>query len=205
MVILIGKALHLNMQKQESDSSIGTRTSEPVVDSETTNSWQIWDYSDSEVVPASSWTTLPNRLIIVIVVQASTCGHLLCRPLPVDIGGKSAQLDNYLSKLLAFVTHMSIKAWIPEHQSIQLKNITQHINGLPMDWKEKMNKVHQLFSRVPHYKKTSNDWLSSLLHLFGFYQFETLLHNIITLPLNNPASKEEVNSDSLVQAAMFVV
>lgn len=29
----------------------------------------------------------------------------------------------------------------------------QHINGLPKDWQEKMDKVHQLFSRIPHYNK----------------------------------------------------
>ncbi|KAL8456845.1 hypothetical protein ACS0TY_034907 [Phlomoides rotata] len=38
------------------------------------SSWlNVWDYSDSEAAPASSWSTLPNR-------------SLLCRPLPVDVG-----------------------------------------------------------------------------------------------------------------------
>ncbi|KAJ6713165.1 TUBBY-LIKE PROTEIN 8 [Salix purpurea] len=37
------------------------------------NSVNIWDYSDSEAAPASSWSSLPNRA-------------LLCRPLPLDIG-----------------------------------------------------------------------------------------------------------------------
>ncbi|XP_027121546.1 tubby-like protein 8 isoform X3 [Coffea arabica] len=230
-------SLQLCMKKHEPDSIIGTRTLEPV-DSGTTNSGNIWDYSDSEAAPASSWSTLPNR-------------SLLCRPLPVDIGrctclivkepspegldkgtlyslytheghgrqnrklavahhrrrngrseflvascvkglvsgqddslignmtanlmgskyhlwGQGNQLNplTKLFKLLAVVTftptittwtgsHRSIKAWIPKHQSMQLKNVTQHINGLPLDWKEKMDKVHQLFSRVPHYNKVN--------------------------------------------------
>jgi hypothetical protein len=29
----------------------------------------------------------------------------------------------------------------------------QHIHGLPKDWEEKVDRVHQLFSRVPHYNK----------------------------------------------------
>ncbi|XP_020265803.1 tubby-like protein 4 isoform X2 [Asparagus officinalis] len=33
----------------------------------------MWDFSDSEAAPASSWSTLPNR-------------SLLCRPLPMDVG-----------------------------------------------------------------------------------------------------------------------
>ncbi|GAB2293108.1 hypothetical protein Dimus_027321 [Dionaea muscipula] len=41
--------------------------------SEGSNSVNIWDHSDSEAAPASSWFTLPNRT-------------LLCKPLPVDIG-----------------------------------------------------------------------------------------------------------------------
>lgn len=31
----------------------------------------------------------------------------------------------------------------------------QHINRLPKDWEEKMDKVHQLFSKVPHYDNVS--------------------------------------------------
>ncbi|BAT91438.1 hypothetical protein LR48_Vigan05g227500 [Vigna angularis] len=36
-------------------------------------SLNIWDYSDSESAPASSWSTLPNK-------------SLICRPLPLDVG-----------------------------------------------------------------------------------------------------------------------
>ncbi|KAL3529000.1 hypothetical protein ACH5RR_008322 [Cinchona calisaya] len=233
-------SLQFCIQKHEPDSSIGTRSWAPV-DCDTPNSGNIWDYSDSEAAPASSWSTLPNR-------------SLLCRPLPVDIGrctclivkepspegldrgtlyalytheghgrqnrklavahhrrrngrseflvasnvkgllsnqddslighmtanlmgskydiwGQGSQLSSLtkLSKLLGVVTfmptistwmgsHRSIKAWIPKHQSMQLKNVTQHVNGLPLDWKEKMDKVHQLFSRVPHYNKISKQY-----------------------------------------------
>ncbi|KAJ3679201.1 hypothetical protein LUZ60_017212 [Juncus effusus] len=37
------------------------------------NSCDIWEFSDSESAPASSWSTLPNRA-------------LLCRSLPIDVG-----------------------------------------------------------------------------------------------------------------------
>ncbi|XP_050221114.1 tubby-like protein 8 [Mercurialis annua] len=42
-------------------------------DNSASNSLQIWDFSDSEAAPASSWSTLPNRA-------------LLYRALPLDIG-----------------------------------------------------------------------------------------------------------------------
>ncbi|CAI9113832.1 OLC1v1014517C1 [Oldenlandia corymbosa var. corymbosa] len=234
-------SLQLCMQKHEPDSTFGVKFWEPVVDSEKTNSGNIWDYSDSESAPAASWSTLPNR-------------SLLFRPLPVDIGrctclivkeasakglekgtlyslytneghgrqnrklavalhrrcnGKSEfvvasdvngilssqddgvighmnanimgskyniwGLGNHLnstpkhSKLQAVVSFMptiatwtgsyrSMKAWIPKHQSMQLKNTNQHINGLPLDWNEKRDKVHQLFSRVPYYNKMSKQY-----------------------------------------------
>ncbi|KAK1398915.1 Tub domain-containing protein [Heracleum sosnowskyi] len=53
-----------------------------------------------------------------------------------------------------------MKAWVPKHQSMQLKNTTQvqHINGLPKDWEEKMDKVHQLFSRIPHYNSNTKQY-----------------------------------------------
>lgn len=43
------------------------------LDSSNSKSLKIWDYSDSEAAPASSWSTLPNK-------------SLICRPLPLDIG-----------------------------------------------------------------------------------------------------------------------
>lgn len=52
-------------------------------------------------------------------------------------------------------SYRSIMGYIPKHQSMLLKSTSQvqHIQGLPKDWEEKVDKVHQLFSRVPHYNK----------------------------------------------------
>ncbi|CAH9075782.1 unnamed protein product [Cuscuta epithymum] len=218
-------SLQLCMKKQDSDSG------------------NLWDYSDSEAAPASSWSTLPNR-------------SLLCRPLPVDIGRctcvivkesspdgfsggslyslytyegqgrqnrmlavahhrrrneksefKVAQNSKELmmssedsligkvtanltgskyhiwdqgqlnsgpkpSKLLAVVrfsatvatwigSYRRIKSWVPKHQSMLMKSSAtqiQHINGLPIDWKEHMDNVHQLLSRAPHFNKISKQY-----------------------------------------------
>ncbi|XP_074362601.1 tubby-like protein 8 [Apium graveolens] len=56
----------------EPEFILGSGSMEPA-DSEHSSLLKIWDYSDSESAPASSWSTIPNRT-------------LLCRPLPVDIG-----------------------------------------------------------------------------------------------------------------------
>ncbi|XP_050383719.1 tubby-like protein 8 isoform X2 [Argentina anserina] len=208
----------------------------PSVTSDNSSSLKIWDYSDSEAAPASSWSTLPNK-------------SLLCRPLPMDIGsctcvivkekspyggslyslytnegkgrqdrklaiahhkrrnGKSeltiaqnlkgilshsddsfigmvnanlmgskyhiwdqGKRPNCLSKqsksLLAAVSftptistwtgsYRRIRAYVPKHQSMQLKNSTQ---GLPTDWEGKMDKVHQLYSRIPVYNKIAKQY-----------------------------------------------
>ncbi|XP_028792059.1 tubby-like protein 8 isoform X1 [Neltuma alba] len=57
-------------------------------------------------------------------------------------------------------SYRSMRAYVPKHQSMSLKNITQvqHIKGLPIDWERKFDKVHQLFSRVPLYNKTSKQF-----------------------------------------------
>ncbi|MED6184176.1 hypothetical protein PIB30_044987 [Stylosanthes scabra] len=57
-------------------------------------------------------------------------------------------------------SHRSMRAYIPKHQSMSLKNITQlqHIKGLPLDWEEKLDRVHQLFSKVPLYNKMSKQF-----------------------------------------------
>ncbi|KAL8250252.1 hypothetical protein R6Q59_033945 [Mikania micrantha] len=235
-------SLQLCMQLNDPHPNFGSHFYEPL-DSSKNNSGNIWDYSDSESAPASSWATIPNR-------------SLLCRPLPVDIGrcsciivkeksvdglkggslytlytnegqgrqnrklavayhtrhnGRSEFIiaqhtkgvlccadDSYVgsvtanlmgtkyhiwdqgrrlnsvtkqSKLLALVSFMptvatwtgsyrSMKAWLPKHQSMQLKNTAQaqHINGLPKDWEERMDRVHQLFSKVPHYNNISKQY-----------------------------------------------
>ncbi|GAU31864.1 hypothetical protein TSUD_114750 [Trifolium subterraneum] len=205
------------------------------------NSLKIWDYSDSDPAPASSWSTLPNK-------------SLICRPLPIDIGrctcvivkepmpqglsngtffslytyeGQGRQNrklavahhkrrtgrshftlaqnvkgllsnsdDTFLGTVTANLTgskyliwdqgyrrntrskqpkpplavveyvptiatctgtHRSIKAYIPNHQSMSFKttNQVQHIKGLPMNWEGKLDKVHQLYSRDPLYNKST--------------------------------------------------
>ncbi|KAL4292168.1 tubby-like protein 8 [Arachis hypogaea] len=57
-------------------------------------------------------------------------------------------------------SHRSMRAYIPKHQSLSLKNVTQlqHIKGLPLDWEEKWDTVHQLFSKVPLYNKISKQF-----------------------------------------------
>ncbi|PIA37093.1 hypothetical protein AQUCO_03100091v1 [Aquilegia coerulea] len=57
-------------------------------------------------------------------------------------------------------SYRSLRAWIPKHQSMQLKNTAkiQHINGLPKDWEVTKNKTQQLFSRVPHFNNISRQY-----------------------------------------------
>ncbi|XP_022716569.1 tubby-like protein 8 [Durio zibethinus] len=234
--LLKESSLQFCMQMNEPDKAFGCKLWDPI-DSENSSSLNIWDYSDSEAAPASSWSTLPNRT-------------LLCRPLPLDIGmctcvivkepspegfdggtlyslytnegqgrqdrklavayhkrrngksvftiaqttkgilsnsddsyiglvtanligskyniwdqgGRTKSLNKRSNSLLGVVTFMptistwtgsyrSMKAYIPKHQSMQLKNVTQmqHISGLPKDWEGKMDKIHKLCSRVPRY------------------------------------------------------
>ncbi|KAL8117756.1 hypothetical protein AgCh_015589 [Apium graveolens] len=65
-------------------------------DSEHSSSLKIWDYSDSESAPASSWSTIPNRT-------------LLCRPLPVDIGRCTCVVPST----------MLLKNWLIENYGFQ--------------------------------------------------------------------------------------
>lgn len=60
--LLKPSSLQLCIKKHEPDSIVGLRPWDSV-DSEKSNSVNVWDYSDSEAAPASSWSTLPNRLI----------------------------------------------------------------------------------------------------------------------------------------------
>ncbi|XP_073056339.1 tubby-like protein 8 [Primulina eburnea] len=240
--LLKPSSLQLCMKRQVPDSNIGLKISDNF-GSENKDSVNVWDHSDSEAAPVSSWSTLPNR-------------SLLCRPLPVDVGrctciivkerspdgfdggtlytlytnegqgrqnrklgvahhrrskgrseftisinpkakniglddnligivtanimgskyhiwdqGQSQNMLNRNPKLLAAVkfvptisswtgSYRSMKAWIPKHYSMQLKNANQvqHINGLPTEWEMNKDKVHQLFSKVPHYNKTSKQY-----------------------------------------------
>ncbi|XAR50443.1 hypothetical protein NMG60_11004773 [Bertholletia excelsa] len=237
-------SLQLCMQMNEPDLAFGSRIWEPVEFESNSLPVNIWDYSDSEAAPASSWSTIPNR-------------SLLCRALPVDIGrctcvivkeaspegvdrgtlyslytnegqgrqnrklavahhrrrngrsefvvaqnvkgimcnsddsfigtitanlmGSKYHIRDQRSRLItlpkqskppvAVVSFMptistwtgsyrSMKVWVPKHQSMQLKNTTQmqHIAGVPKGWEEKKDKVHQLFSRIPHYSNISNQY-----------------------------------------------
>ncbi|KAF2301544.1 hypothetical protein GH714_025689 [Hevea brasiliensis] len=241
--VLKPTSLQFCMQMNEPERGLKCKLWDSVESEKSTTSLNIWDYSDSEAAPASSWSTLPNRA-------------LLCRPLPLDIGrctcvilkealpkglnggtiyslytnegqgrqdrklaiahhkrhnGKSVftiaqNLKGVLSTsddsfvgnvtanfmgskyhvwdqsgrlnspskrnpLLAVVTYeptivtctgsyRSMRVYIPKHQSMQLKNTAQmqHINGLPKDWEEKMDKVHKLHSKTPKYNNISRQY-----------------------------------------------
>ncbi|KAI4355862.1 hypothetical protein L6164_004593 [Bauhinia variegata] len=244
--ILKPSSLEYCMQINEPEKAFRLKLLDPT-ESENSSSLNIWDYSDSEAAPASSWSTLPNK-------------SLICRPLPIDIGkctciivkeatpeglsggtmfslytyeGQGRQNrklavahhkrrngrsqftvaqnvkgllmansdDSFLGtvtanimgskyniwnqgyrydshskqpkSLLAVVAYVptvttctgsyrSMRAYIPKHQSmsLSLKNSTQlqHGKGLPMDWEGKLDKVHQLFTRVPLYNKISKQY-----------------------------------------------
>ncbi|XP_038993366.1 LOW QUALITY PROTEIN: tubby-like protein 8 [Hibiscus syriacus] len=241
--VLKESSLQFCMQMNEPDKAFGCKLWDPI-DSEHSASLNIWDYSDSEAAPASSWSTLPNRA-------------LLCRPLPLDIGrctcvivkepspdgfhggtlyslytsegkgrqdrklavayhkrrkgksifaiaqttkgilsntddscvglmtanlfgskyhiwnqgGRTKPSNKQSNPLLGVVRFMPtiatwtgsyrrMKAYIPKHQSMQLKNVSQmqHINGLPKDWEGKMDKIHKLFTRIPRYNNMLNQY-----------------------------------------------
>lgn len=57
-------------------------------------------------------------------------------------------------------SYRSMRAYVPKHQSMQLKNTTlmQHVNGLARDWEGKMDKVHKLCSRTPRYNNMSKQY-----------------------------------------------
>lgn len=92
-------SLQLCMQLNESDSTFGSKLWSPI-SSEPFSSSHVWDYSDSEAAPASSWSTLPNRSVGAHSFQfglfclcVGLCHvwiwcirTLLCRPLSLDIG-----------------------------------------------------------------------------------------------------------------------
>lgn len=50
----------MQMNSGDDKNSIGTKTWTSV-DSEHSSSLKVWEFSDSEAAPASSWSTLPNR------------------------------------------------------------------------------------------------------------------------------------------------
>ncbi|XP_074269511.1 tubby-like protein 8 [Silene latifolia] len=72
-------SLQLCIQMNEPDSSFGfgfgfgLKGYDAGEETESAKSVNVWDFSDSEAAPVSSWSTLPNRA-------------LLCRTLPMDVG-----------------------------------------------------------------------------------------------------------------------
>lgn len=60
--VLKPSSLQFCMQMNEPEKVFGPKIWDPA-ESETSSSLNIWDYSDSEAAPASSWSTLPNRLV----------------------------------------------------------------------------------------------------------------------------------------------
>ncbi|MQL77318.1 hypothetical protein Taro_009705, partial [Colocasia esculenta] len=236
-VDLKNSSLQLCMRFNEPERSLGSLGPwEPIPSSS-----DVWDFSDTEASPASSWSTLPNRA-------------LLCRPLPLDVGrctciiakepaqgvdglsvyslytneghgrqdrklavarhkrrsGRSeftmaqnlngifcGSDDSFLGTLTAnlmgskyhiwdqgsllssmksqskrllgvvdFVptiktltgSFRSMRAWIPKHHSMQLKNTAsqiQHGNGLPSDYRGNASKSNLLVSKAPYYSTIS--------------------------------------------------
>lgn len=58
--VLKPSSLQLCMKKHEPDSTFGSKIFSPI-DADGPSSGNLWDHSDSEAAPASSWSTLPNR------------------------------------------------------------------------------------------------------------------------------------------------
>lgn len=58
--LLKPSSLQLCIKKHEPHSNVGLKVWDSA-DSQRFNSVDVWDYSDSEAAPASSWSTLPNR------------------------------------------------------------------------------------------------------------------------------------------------
>lgn len=58
-------SLQFCMQLNDPNSNFGSNFYEPL-DSSKNNSGNIWDFSDSESAPASSWSTIPNRYILLL-------------------------------------------------------------------------------------------------------------------------------------------
>ncbi|KAK9707063.1 hypothetical protein RND81_07G170300 [Saponaria officinalis] len=63
----------IQMNEPESSFGLGFRVWDAGEETESGKSVNVWDFSDAEAAPVSSWSTLPNRA-------------LLCRTLPIDVG-----------------------------------------------------------------------------------------------------------------------
>ncbi|KAE8656916.1 Tubby-like protein 8 [Hibiscus syriacus] len=236
--VLKESSLQFCMQMNEPDKAFGCKLWDPI-DSEHSASLNIWDYSDSEAAPASSWSTLPNRPLpldigrcaCVIVKEPSPDGFhggtlyslytsegkgRQDRKLAVayqkrrngksvfsiaqttkgilsnsdnscvglmtanlfgtkyhiwNQGGRTKPSNKQSNPLLGVVrfvptiatwtgSYRRMKAYIPKHQSMQLKNVSQmqHINGLTKGWEGQMDKIHKLFTRIPRYNNMLNQY-----------------------------------------------
>ena len=60
-------SLQLCMKMNEVDSTFGSKIWCPISSEPFNSSSHVWDFSDSEAAPASSWSTLPNRSVLVLV------------------------------------------------------------------------------------------------------------------------------------------
>ncbi|KAK3219199.1 hypothetical protein Dsin_013169 [Dipteronia sinensis] len=95
-----------------------------------------------------------------------------------DQTSRLSSIDKQSNPLLAIVTFVptiatwtgsfrSMRVYVPKHHSMLLKSSTQmsstdckvqHIKGLSKDWEGKMDKVHKLCSRIPHYSNISKQY-----------------------------------------------
>ncbi|XP_068652061.1 tubby-like protein 4 [Aristolochia californica] len=87
--------------------------------------------------------------------------HIWDQGTPFDAIRKQSKLLLAVVTFIPTVTTLtgrfrSMRAWIPKHQSMQLKSTgqIQHLNGLPSNWEQKMSKTQRLYSKVP---KFNND------------------------------------------------
>uniref|UniRef100_A0A7C9AS35 Tubby C-terminal domain-containing protein n=1 Tax=Opuntia streptacantha TaxID=393608 RepID=A0A7C9AS35_OPUST len=246
---LKSSSLQLCMKMNEPESSFGFGFGFKVWDSadtESVKSVNVWDYSDSEAAPASSWSTVPNRSLLFrpLPKDIGSCSCIIVKEAaPAELGGGGSVYSLYTNegkgrqnRKLAVASHRrrngrssftvaqnakgvlsisddsfiglvtanlmgsryyiwdqghsprglgeeskllqgfveftptisswtgryrSIRAWIPKHQPLQLKNTTnqvQNVKGLPLEWEEQKDQVHLLLSRVPKYNKISKQY-----------------------------------------------
>ncbi|XP_049932465.1 tubby-like protein 8 isoform X3 [Nymphaea colorata] len=141
----------------------------------------VWDDSNAVTAPASAWSTLSNRSLIYrqLPEDIGRCSCYIVQEQPDKHGGffLYTLYTNSISlgvqwkdskKLVAIATFFPtiatltgsfrrMKAFVPKSRSKHAKNSLQVRNsrGLSRNWEENKSKVHQLFSKTPHYNKSS--------------------------------------------------
>eukprot|EP01018_Ginkgo_biloba_P014425 Gb_10186 [translate_table: standard] len=123
--------------------------------------------------------------------------HIWDQGNPLDSHGKDSRQLLGVVTFVPTVTTLtgsfrSMRACIPKHQSLQIKNTTQHANGLPKDWEENIAKVHQLWSKVPYYNKDSKRYE------LDFRDRARLGHRIRTSVKNFQLTMEENGKQSIL-------